>query len=161
NRRDALFEAAPALSAVTHFDERCRTAALAVTLAVAALVRGEPPVAALEDAVGATIERPGGEELEFLAGAAGTTRPVDGPDQGFVLFAAGLGLQALARVAGGIDADAVERELRRVVALGGDTDTNAAVAGALLGAAFGASGLPPAWLARLRGAHEIEAAAAS
>ncbi len=161
NRREELLTAAPALSAITHFDERCRTAVLAVTLAVAALVRGESPVAALEDAIRTTIDREGGEELEFLVGAAGAVRPVDGPDQGFVLFTAGLGLQALHRVAGaaGPNPGAVERELRRVVALGGDTDTNAAVAGAVLGAWAGARGLPATWLDRLRDRTEIEAEA--
>jgi len=157
-RRDALLEAAPRLSAITHHDERCRTAVLAVTLAVAALVRGEGSARALEDAVGTTIGLAGGEELEFLVGAAGTARPVDGPDQGFVLFTAGLGLQAVARTAEGpaVTVTDVERELRRVVSLGGDTDTNAAVAGALLGAAAGAANLPRDWLGRLRGRNEIE-----
>ncbi|HXJ64800.1 MAG TPA: ADP-ribosylglycohydrolase family protein [Actinomycetota bacterium] len=161
NRRAGLLEAAPALSAITHFDERCRTAVLAVTLAVAALVRGESPTAALEDAIGTTIDREGGEELEFLLGAAGVVRPLDGPDQGFVLFAAGLGLQALHRVSGleAIPPVTVEGELRRVVAFGGDADTNAAVAGALLGAAAGAEGLPRSWLGRLQGRMEIEAEA--
>jgi len=158
NRREELLEAAPSLSALTHFDERCRTAVLAVTLAVAALVRGETPPAALEDAIGTTIDRDGGEELEFLLGAAGTVRPIDGPDQGFVLFTAGLALQALHRVADEPEptGGAVERELRRVVAFGGDTDTNAAVAGALLGAWAGASGLPRAWLQHLQERTEIQ-----
>src|SRR5262249_7106587 len=152
HRRAELFVAAPALSAITHYDERCRTAVLAVTLAVAALVRRQSPTAALEDAIGSTIDREGGEELEFLVGAAGVQRPIDGPDQGFVLFTAGLGLQTLQRVADlpTVTPDHVERELRRVVSLGGDTDTNAAVAGALLGAAAGASNLPNGWLASLR-----------
>jgi ADP-ribosylglycohydrolase len=44
-----------------------------------------------------------------------------------------------------------------VVSLGGDTDTNAAVAGALLGAREGVDGLPPAWLERLRDADAIRA----
>src|SRR5262245_59873389 len=41
NRPDELHEHAPALSALTHFDARCRTAVLAVTLTAAALVRGD------------------------------------------------------------------------------------------------------------------------
>ncbi|MFL5798279.1 MAG: ADP-ribosylglycohydrolase family protein [Actinomycetota bacterium] len=160
NRRDALLHEAPRLSGITHHDERCRTAVLAVTLAVAALVRGEGPSRALEDAVGTTIDRPGGEELEFLVEAAGKKRPVDGPDQGFVLFTAGLGLQALARVADReVAPEGVERELRRIVLLGGDTDTNAAVAGALMGAAAGAGRLPGGWLDRLQGRLEIRAEA--
>ena len=158
NRRTELLDAAPAMSAITHYDERCRTAVLAVTLAVAALVRGEGPAAALEDAIGTTIDLEGGEELEFLVGGAGVARPIDGPDQGFVLFTAGLGLQALHRASdhGAIEVAAFERELRRVVSLGGDTDTNAAVAGTLLGAGAGASNLPRDWLGKLRGRDEIE-----
>ena len=42
-----------------------------------------------------------------------------------------------------------EEGLREVVALGGDTDTNASVAGALLGALHGVDALPPDWLDRL------------
>jgi ADP-ribosyl-[dinitrogen reductase] hydrolase len=149
-RADELPRLAPRLSALTHFDGRCRTATLAVTLAVAGVVRGEPPLLAAHEAVAATLPLEGGEELEFLVGAAGESRPVDGPDQGFCLYAAGLGLQALVR--GG----PFEDELRRVVGLGGDTDTNAAVAGALLGAATGASRLPASWLSRLAGRADIE-----
>jgi ADP-ribosyl-[dinitrogen reductase] hydrolase len=46
-----------------------------------------------------------------------------------------------------------------VVSLGGDTDTNAAVAGALLGARDGVRGLPSGWLDRLRDADAIRAEA--
>ncbi len=94
--------------------------------------------------------REGAEELEYLVGAAGTERPIDGPDQGFVLFTAGVAL----RVAG--EGMPFEQGLRDVVALGGDTDTNAAVAGALLGALHGAAALPTAWLARLQDRSAIE-----
>ncbi|HEU4354498.1 MAG TPA: ADP-ribosylglycohydrolase family protein, partial [Actinomycetota bacterium] len=56
HRPAELAELAPLLSSLTHHDGRCRTAVLAMTLAVAALVRGEPPseataraLAAMED----------------------------------------------------------------------------------------------------------------
>jgi ADP-ribosylglycohydrolase len=62
---------------------------------------------------------------------------------GFTLFCAGIALQ----VAG--EARGFEDGLRHVVALGGDTDTNAAVAGALLGAADGVGAIPAPWLDRL------------
>jgi ADP-ribosylglycohydrolase len=152
-RPDELLELAPALSAVTHWDERCRTACLAVTLVAAALVRGEPGESAVIDAVHAVAEREGGEELEYLVGQAGRARPIDGPDMGFSLFAAGLALQVAAAQ------PAFEAGLRHVVGLGGDTDTNAAVAGALLGALHGRSGLPAPWLARLEDRDAIEAEA--
>jgi ADP-ribosyl-[dinitrogen reductase] hydrolase len=153
NRPSVLFELAPTLSALTHYDGRCATAVLAVTLAVAALVRGEPAEAAASGALTTVEDLEGGEELEFLVEAAGSARAIDGPDQGFCLFTAGVAFQALVR---GGDA---ETELRRVVSLGGDTDTNAAVAGALLGARDGASALPQEWLDRLEGREEIEAEA--
>ncbi len=143
-RQAELFEAAPALSALTHHDDRCRTACLAITLAAAALVRGEPADAAVGAALRSAADLPGGEELEFLTEQVGRSRPVDGPDQGFCLFAAAAGLQAA------LSPDRFEPAVVRVVRLGGDTDTNAAVAGALLGARDGRSLLPPNWLARIR-----------
>jgi len=148
-----LLEEAPALSALTHWDERCRTACLAVTRAVAALVSGQPADAAIPAAVAEVAEREGGEELEYLAAEAGLARPIDGPDMGFTLFTAGVALRVAA------EALDVESGLRGVVAFGGDTDTNAAVAGALLGARFGRGGLPGTWLAKLTDRHEIEAEA--
>lgn len=154
-RHDLLPDLAPRLSALTHFDARCGTAVLAVTLAVAALVRGEGADQAVASALGAVGDREGGEELQFLTQAVGDSRPIDGPDQGFCLFTAAAGLQAVAR------SGRYEVELRRVVALGGDTDTNGAVAGALLGAAHGRDGLPGAWLDRLADRASIEAEARS
>ncbi len=152
---DRLFEEAPALSRLTHWDGRCQTACLAVTLAAAALVRGEPAERAVVAALEAVADHEGGEELEYLVGEAGRGRPIDGPDQGFTLFTAGIALQ----VAG--EGRGFEEGLRHVVGLGGDTDTNAAVAGALLGAASGVDAIPPAWLEVLIGRDELASEAAS
>jgi len=152
-RPDELHELAPALSALTHYDGRCRTACLAVTLGIAALVRGEAAEDAARNALTTVEDLDGGEELEFLVEAAGSSRAIDGPDQGFCLFTAGVAFQAL------VNGGDTETELRRVVALGGDADTNAAVAGALLGARDGTSGLPTAWLAKLQDADAIRSEA--
>ena len=151
---DRLVVEAPALSRITHWDERCQTACLAVTLAVAALVRGEPADSAVVAAVEAVIDREGGEELEYLVGEAGRARPLDGPDQGFTLFTASIALQ----VAG--EGRSFEEGLRYVVGLGGDTDTNAAVAGALLGGAHGLDAIPAEWLDALAERDELAAEAA-
>ncbi|MGE5227284.1 MAG: ADP-ribosylglycohydrolase family protein [Planctomycetaceae bacterium] len=152
---DRLLDEAPALSALTHWDERCRSACLAVTLAAAALVRGERPADAVRAAVAAVVAREGGEELEHLVDAAGRSRPLDGPDMGFCLYAAGIALQVAAEAAG------FEEGLRHVVSLGGDTDTNAAVAGGLLGARDGVGAIASSWLEVLaeRDALESEASA--
>jgi len=153
DRPEELHEVAPRLSALTHYDERCRTAVLAVTLAVAALVSGQSAEGALAAALAAVVDREGGEELEYLVEMAGVGRRIDGPDQGFCLFAAGVALQSL------LGTGDFETEMRRVVSLGGDTDTNAAVAGALLGTVVGENGLPQAWLDRLEDRTAIGAEA--
>ena len=116
-------------------------------------MRGEPGDRAVIVAVTAVADREGGEELEYLVEQAGRARPVDGPDMGFTLFTAGLALQVAAEQPG------FEDGLRHVVGLGGDTDTNAAVAGALLGALHGRDGLPATWLERLADREAIEAEA--
>jgi ADP-ribosyl-[dinitrogen reductase] hydrolase len=146
---ERLVVEAPALSKLTHWDERCATACLAVTLAVAALVRGEGPEAAVVGAVEAVVDLEGGEELEYLVGEAGRARAIDGPQMGFALFAAGIGLQ----VAG--EGRGFEEGLRYVVGLGGDTDSNAAVAGALLGARHGLAAIPLDWRDRLADGEAI------
>jgi ADP-ribosylglycohydrolase len=140
---DRLIQEAPALSSLTHWDGRCQTACLAVTSTVAALVRGDEADAAVLDSLAVVADREGGEELEFLVGEAGRARPIDGPDMGFALFTAGIALQVAGEELG------FEVGLRYVVGLGGDTDTNAAVAGALLGAANGIDAIPPDWLEAL------------
>jgi len=149
NRPEDLVQVAPKLSALTHHDERCRTAVLAVTLTVAALARGQSPEGAVAAALRAVEDREGGEELEYLVEMAGVGRRIDGPDQGFCLFTAGVGMQSL------LGTGDFETEVKRVVSLGGDTDTNAAVAGALVGALVGEGGLPRAWLDRLQDRKRI------
>jgi ADP-ribosyl-[dinitrogen reductase] hydrolase len=153
NRAEELLEVAPKLSALTHYDERCRTAVLAVTVAIAALARGQSSEGAVGAAFLAVEDGEGGEELEYLVEMAGVGRPIDGPDQGFCLFTAGVALQSL------LGTGDFEVEISRVVALGGDTDTNAAVAGALLGTVVGENGLPQVWLDRLRDLMAIRAEA--
>ena len=150
---ERLFTEAPALSRLTHWDGRCATACLAVTLAVAALVRGGDPEDAVVAAVGAVTDLEGGEELEYLVGEAGRARAIDGPQMGFALFTAGIALQVAVEGAG------FEDGLRHVVGLGGDTDTNAAVAGALLGARHGRAAIPPVWSDRLADGEAIAAEA--
>lgn len=47
------------------------------------------------------------------------------------------------------DAESYEQGIEHVIRTGGDTDTNAAVAGALLGAKFGESAIPADWVAAI------------
>lgn len=149
---DGLAADAAAASRITHFDPRCVGGCVAVATAIALLVRGG------EDSQGAmaraaseggavagdvlrAIQRGGAKEPDELT--------VDGKDQGFVLHALELAFSALAH------AGSLEEGLIAVVARGGDTDTNACIAGALLGAKFGKSQVPDRWAAKLRAAPEL------
>ena len=101
-----------------------------------------------------SLGREGAEELEHLVGRGrqrhdrSTARTA-----GFALFTAGIALQVAGEGLG------FEDGLRHVVGLGGDTDTNAAVAGALLGARHGRGAIPPAWFDRLADGEAIDAEA--
>ncbi len=149
NRPSALPEAASVLTGLTHHDARCVTAVTAVASTVGSLVRGDAPESAVVAALNLAADEPGGEELEFLANAVGRSRSVDGPDRGFVLYAAAVGLQTV------VLEESFLGGVRRVVAMGGDTASNAAVAGALLGGRVGVAALPPDWLDMLDGRGEI------
>lgn len=68
---------------------------------------------------------------------------------GFVLTALRVGFAA------GLGCESFEAAVVRAVNLGGDADTNAAVAGALAGARFGASAIPQRWLEPLLARERI------
>ena len=68
----------------------------------------------------------------------------DGKDKGFTLLTLQAALISWWR------AEDFESGLSEIVEAGGDTDTNGAVVGALLGAQFGLAGIPERWQARVR-----------
>lgn len=57
--------------------------------------------------------------------------------------------------------DSLEEALIRIVSAGGDTDTNAAVAGAVLGARYGVSAIPQRWMDCVPQRDRIESAASA
>ena len=153
---EGLTDDATAASRITHADPRCIGGCIAVATAVALLVRGEKdaeeavPRAALaggavSDDVRRVIERASAKKPEDLT--------VDGHDRGFVLHTVELAFSAL------IHSPTLEEGLIAVVARGGDTDTNACVAGALLGAKFGKGQVPERWVTKLKAAPELTALA--
>lgn len=77
--------------------------------------------------------------IPTVMSAARVSRPVgmptDGPSMGFCLVAAGLAFDAIQRVEDGMTP--WDSLVDVIVSNGGDTDTNACIAGALLGSAYG------------------------
>ena len=151
-------------AAVTHWDARCIWSSVFVNLAISSVLR-EPPDAALQlveraerarvtlgDALAPFgVDAPPRAAVTRALEVADIKGPdeigLDGWDMGFTLKAMQVALWC---VHGASD---FEEALIAVVNAGGDTDTNGAVAGAVLGARFGLGAIPIRWraqVARLR-----------
>ncbi len=127
-------------SALTHPNPVCRDSVGAFVVAAACAIRtGERAAAyhaALDWARSAGAVAPVVETLERAASAP----PVcDGESQGWVLVALRNAFFEL------LHAEGLEAGVVRTVRRGGDTDTNAAITGALLGAALGRAAVPRQW----------------
>ncbi|HWE22524.1 MAG TPA: ADP-ribosylglycohydrolase family protein [Myxococcales bacterium] len=155
-RLEGLAEDAAGASRITHCDPRCVAGCIAVATAVALLVRGgsdaEEAIVRAAEAAGAVSD-----EVRASVERGASRRPaeivVDGDDRGYVLRTVEIAFSALAT------ASAFEEGVVGVVSRGGDTDTNGAVAGALLGARFGKRAIPQRWLDVLISAPELTALA--
>ncbi len=153
--RNSIVSAVP-----THWDRRCGWSCALANLAAAAALRGETPAA--DELLDAGVEgvRAALPELQRYGYEADVPRSVreavrgasgaevddviaDGRSMGFTLLTLRLALIALWRAPG------FEQGLRSIVEAGGDTDTNGAVAGALLGARFGIDAIPARWRRRI------------
>lgn len=151
-RLDGLADDAAAVSRITHADPRCIGGCIAVATAIAHLVRGgKDAEEAVERAAGAAAAV--SDEVRVAVERGVARRPadlrVDGEDQGYVLHTVELAFSALAT------AEDFEEGIVAVVSRGGDADTNACVAGALLGAKLGRSRIPDRWLSKLKAAPEL------
>jgi ADP-ribosyl-[dinitrogen reductase] hydrolase len=138
---------------LTHHDPAARMASAALCAALLANGEGRDPVGAAEaevgdhaklnEVIGAVRER----DASTIAALAA------GPEMGSCWTTLGVGLFAL------VVAEDYEGGVLWAIGLGGDTDTNGAVAGALLGCSHGPGSIPERWLAPLRERERIEHAA--
>lgn len=127
-------------SALTHPNPICGDAVAAFVVALADAVRhGDARHAwnaAREWARSAPAAAP---VVEALEAAEASARTADGSNQGWVLIALQNAFHDL------LSAPSLEEGAVASIARGGDTDTNAAIAGALLGAVHGREAVPPRW----------------
>ena len=143
-------------AAVTHWDWRCIWSAVFVNLAITSLLRESPDDAlrlveraeqareTLGDALAPFgIAAPVPTKVMKALGAADVTAPeeigLDGWDMGYTLKAMQVALWCTRRAA----------DFEEALIAGGDTDTNGAVAGAVLGARFGLDAIPRRWRDRV------------
>lgn len=146
----AASAAARADAELTHFDPAAGDASASLCAALLALVEGSEPLAAARSV--ATDPRTHAA-LADVGDEDAIRERAGGREFGVAWTALAVGLHAL------IEMDDYTAGIAFVIGLGKDTDTNAAVAGALLGARSGSADMPEFWLAGLRDRTRIENAA--
>lgn len=143
--REGLRRASRGDSAITHFDPRCQEACVAFNAAIATAISANGPAdrVAMWRAARDEISHP--DLIADLDAACSEDPRLYGPDvdlqvqQGFVRVAFRFAFWALRH------SNSFERSLINVVNRGSDADTNGAIAGALLGAAYGEDAIPLRW----------------
>lgn len=152
----AMVQAARALSELTHFDPRAGDACVIWCCAIRhAVLTGEIDV---RIGLGHLAPRRRAKWEGYLAEAE-EARPADFENNGFVVQALQGAWSAIHNTpepkddpkAGVFRADRLRLALEAAVRGGRDADTVAAIAGGLLGAAYGASAVPLEWRAMLNG----------
>ena len=156
----ALVEAARAISELTHFETDAGDACVLWTVAI----RHAVLTAELDVRVGLRHLDPDRRELwSERLDVAEASRPADIDRNGWVVAALQAAWSAIVHTVPGPDelgADHLRLGLDAAVRAGNDTDTVAAIAGGLLGAAYGASAVPLEWRMLLHGwpglrAHDL------
>ncbi|MGS0688116.1 ADP-ribosylglycohydrolase family protein [Nakamurella sp. GG22] len=143
----ACTEAALAISELTHHDERAGQACQLWSSAIRhAVLHGT------FDGVHGYLDTPGADAGFWrpLLQQAETGTPQDFPNNGWVVHALQTAWWAMTH-AKAKDARHLSEALELAVRAGHDTDTTAAIAGALLGARWGASAVPARWRRILHG----------
>jgi len=128
-------------SGLTHPHRACRDSVAVFAVTAAHAIRtGERPANVYAYAMKRAEELRCCDVVRSALSAAATAPPASFMTrQGWVLVALQNAFHQL------LHAESVEEGVVRTVMSGGDTDTNAAIAGALLGAVHGRDAVPPAW----------------
>lgn len=150
NDEDAMIEAARAISTLTHYDPEAADAAVLWCCAI----RHAVLTAELDVRVG--LAHVGSPDIWLQRiEQAECSRPQDFPKNGWVVQALQAAWSAISSTAG---PQHLPLALDAAVRCGFDTDTVAAIAGGLVGAAYGATAVPSEWRQLLHGWPGIAAA---
>lgn len=146
-----LIEAARAVSRLTHYDERAQEACVLWSLAIRhAILHGDIDLRAGLDHLGPDAAAYWIERIdEAEAGPPSRFRP-----NGWVVSALQAAWSAIWHTpvqSGGPESLRFGDALATAISIGDDTDTVAAIAGGLLGAAYGASAVPAHWRGLVHG----------
>jgi ADP-ribosylglycohydrolase len=152
---DAVRRNAEIVCRITHYDPRCVASSVIVCLAIRSLLREGRDAEGLVKELVATADEYDVRVREYIEKASRTeiaALALDEPDSiGYTLKAMATGIWAL------LNPTTYREGILSVIHEGGDADTNASVAGAVLGARFGFSGIPQRWINSLLHRAELEA----
>lgn len=157
---DKLVAESQRISQITHNDKRCTVACAAYNMIVSGLIKGLSPTEAITSGilVAKAIEGVGevskaievGKTLNIEEMAQkGPSPQLQWRCTGYVLESLSLAIAAI------LDERSFEDVLVDVVRIGGDTDTNGAIAGGLLGARDGVDAIPENWREKLQFGKEF------
>jgi len=162
---DKLVRVSAQQAAITHADERCTWGSVAVNLAARELLHGNRYfVDEVLHRLQGAAPRPLLEAIRRVPWEEESALPIAVQGEyGYVVHCVEIAIWCA------VHRPSLEEALIFLAEAGGDTDTNAAVAGALLGARDGEAAIPPRWLDQLGAAKGVatlaerlmEAAAAS
>src|SRR2546427_4787506 len=146
---DRLIRVSTQQAAITHADERCTWGAAAVNLAARELLHGN--IYFIDEVLHRISDR-APRALRDAIHRVPREREADLPiavvgEAGYVIHCVEIAFWCA------MHRPSLEDALIFLAQAGGDTDTNAAVAGALLGARYGEVALPPRWIDQLVGAQ--------
>lgn len=148
---DRLIRVSTQQAAITHADERCTWGAAAVNLAARELLHGN--IYFVEEVlhrIGDRAPRVLRDAIHRVPREAEADLPITvAGETGYVVHCVEIAFWFVTHDR------TLEEALIILAQAGGDTDTNAAVAGALLGARYGEAALPPRWVEQLVGARGI------
>jgi ADP-ribosyl-[dinitrogen reductase] hydrolase len=148
---DRLIRVSTQQAAITHSDERCTWGAAAVNLAARELLHGN--IYFIDEVlhrIGDRAPRVLREAIHRVPREREGDLPITRPGEaGYVVHCVEIAFWFVTHDR------SLEEALIHLAQAGGDTDTNAAVAGGLLGARYGEVALPPRWVDQLVGARGI------
>jgi len=146
-----MMDAAHDDALITHFDPRAWTGSVAVCLLIYRLLRDVPPQQAVASVVARLRREPraAAEVAATLAAVRPGQRADELPTGGYVLDTLRIAVWAL------LGNTSFEDTVVAAVNLGGDADTQGAVAGAFAGAFYGVDAIPADWLQPLAERDEL------
>jgi len=148
---DRLIRVSTQQAAITHADERCTWGAAAVNLAARELLHGNIYfIDEVMHRIGDRAPRALREAIHRVPREGEGDLPIARAGEvGYVVHCVEIAFWFVTHDR------SLEEALIALAQAGGDTDTNAAVAGALLGARYGDVALPPRWVDQITGSQGI------